>query len=95
MSKITNKQAAKIANLARIEIAEAEQQHYADKLSTIINWVESLNEIDTENTLPMAALEADLPLRADEPQGDNIVDEVLSNAPEKQLGFFAVPKFVE
>ncbi len=47
--KITKENVAHIAKLARLNIPEGELDQYADKLSSILAYVEQLNQVDTEN----------------------------------------------
>lgn len=94
MTKVTNEQIQKIANLARIHVTDAEVEAMAGKVSDIVSWVEQLNEIDTDNVEPMMAVENTLRMRDDEPGNDNITEQVLENTSERKLDFYAVPKFV-
>ena len=58
---------AKVANLARIKIEESQQEDIASELSKILDWVEQLNEVDTDNVEPMTSVvEVALPRRRDE-----------------------------
>lgn len=50
---ITKKDVEHIAHLARIELTEAEKQKFEKDLSAILEFVEKLNEVDTENVEPM------------------------------------------
>jgi len=95
MSKVSNEQIKKIASLARIQVSDEDVVELSTKMTEIVSWVESLNEIDTENVEPMMAVENSLQMRDDEVKDDNISEEVLKNAPESKFDFFAVPKFVE
>ncbi|MBT4878509.1 MAG: Asp-tRNA(Asn)/Glu-tRNA(Gln) amidotransferase subunit GatC [Alphaproteobacteria bacterium] len=95
MSKVTEDQVKKIAKLARISLANDNLLDLSENISNIVTWVESLNEIDTDNVEPMMAIENDLAMRADDIADDNISDDILANAPLSKLNFFAVPKFVE
>ncbi len=45
-----------IANLARLNLTEEEVQKYSEQLSSILNYVEILKEIDTENVKPIAQI---------------------------------------
>jgi aspartyl-tRNA(Asn)/glutamyl-tRNA(Gln) amidotransferase subunit C len=87
---------ARIASLARIRLSEAELEPLADELSRIIDWVEELNDIDTEGVPPMASVaEMGLPMRSDQVTDGNCREAILGNAPQKARGFFVVPKVVE
>ena len=86
----------KVARLARIAEAEDRLEPLARELSGILNWIEQLNEVDTDGVEPMSsAVKTPLPMRDDVvTDGDN-PGRVLKNAPKSEDGFFVVPKVVE
>jgi aspartyl-tRNA(Asn)/glutamyl-tRNA(Gln) amidotransferase subunit C len=92
---------AHIAALARIRLGDAELEPLATELSQILNWVEQLNELDTENVPPMASVAGTgLPTREDRVTDGDCRAAILGNAPRSvpvavERGFFAVPKVVE
>ena len=87
---------ARIAHLARIGVSEAELEPLAAELSQILDWIEQLNEVDTDAVAPMASVhDAKLRWRADAVDDGDRRDEVVANAPESKDGFFVVPKVVE
>jgi len=87
---------ARIATLARIKLPAAEQEHLAGELSSILTWIEQLDEVDTSGVEPMSSVVAmTLPMRDDAVTDGNCRDKILANAPEAAGGFFAVPKVVE
>jgi len=95
-STLTQKDVAKVANLARIKMTEEELTSYADKLSGIIKFVEQLDEVDTDNVEPLASVvDIALSLRSDDVTDGGYQDKILENAPETTEGFFVVPKVVE
>lgn len=47
--QLTKEEVQSIARLARLECSEQELSMYADQLSAVLNYVEMLNEVDTEN----------------------------------------------
>ncbi|NQZ14491.1 MAG: Asp-tRNA(Asn)/Glu-tRNA(Gln) amidotransferase subunit GatC [Alphaproteobacteria bacterium] len=86
----------KVARLARLKITDEEATKYGGQLSNIIQFVEQLNEVDTDNVEPLASVvDIDLRLREDEITDGGIQDDVLANSPETLEGFFVVPKVVE
>ncbi|HOO81152.1 MAG TPA: Asp-tRNA(Asn)/Glu-tRNA(Gln) amidotransferase subunit GatC [Alphaproteobacteria bacterium] len=86
----------KVARLANIEIADHDVERIGHELSGILDWVEQLGEVDTENVEPLAnVVNIELPLRKDEVTDGNCSEKVLANAPEETQGFFVVPKVVE
>ena len=92
---INIKEVEHIALLARINITEQEKQEFAEQLSSILQYADKLNEIDTENTLPLYHI---LPIcnvfREDIVIESPARDELSANAPEFQDGYFKVPKIL-
>jgi len=93
---LDKKDVEKVARLARLQITDEEAQKYGDQLSNIINFVEQLKEVDTDNVEPLASVvDITLRLREDEITDGGMQEDVLANAPESLEGFFVVPKVVE
>jgi aspartyl-tRNA(Asn)/glutamyl-tRNA(Gln) amidotransferase subunit C len=87
---------ARIAMLARIRLSEDELEPLAAELSSIIGFVEALNEVDTEGVALMSSVvDIALPMRDDIVTDGNRRDAILGNAPGATGHFFAVPKVVE
>jgi len=86
----------RIATLARIKVPEVEQEHLAGELTTILSWIEQLNEVDTSGVEPMSSvMPMELPMREDVVTDGNCRDKILAAAPAAAHGFFTVPKVVE
>ncbi|HTI68283.1 MAG TPA: Asp-tRNA(Asn)/Glu-tRNA(Gln) amidotransferase subunit GatC [Caulobacteraceae bacterium] len=86
----------RVAKLARIAEPESRLEPLARELSSILNWIEQLNEVDVEGVVPMtSAVHATLPMREDVVADGGDVAAILSNAPKSADGFFIVPKVVE
>lgn len=86
----------KVARLARLAITEDEAEKLVPELGGIIQFVEQLSEVDTDNVEPLAnVVNIETRLRADEITDGDKQDAVLTNAPESMEGFFVVPKVVE
>lgn len=87
---------AKIAKLARIRVTEEEKTHFAKEISGILQWVEQLQEVNTDDVPQMTSV-ADMQLRwrEDTMTDGNCRDAVLANAPKQDYGCFVVPKVVE
>ena len=86
----------KVARLARIEEPEDRLEPLAQELSAILNWIEQLNEVDTDGVEPMTSTEAvSLPMREDKVTEGGDPRKVLANAPKSARDFFVVPKVVE
>ena len=94
--KIDKNTTLKIAKLTRLKINDNEIAELSDQLSSILNWVELLNELNTDNIEPLSNVNmVDLPLRKDHIIDVDKSNEVLSNAPEKLGNYFVVPKVIE
>lgn len=96
MSNIDKATVAKIARLARIKIEDDKLEPLAGELSQILDWVEQLGEVDTDNVAPMASVvDAKLRWRDDVVNDGDKQESVLKNGPATEYGFFAVPKVIE
>ena len=94
--KIDKNTINKIARLSRIKLNDKESEDYINDLNSILDWVEQLNEVNTEKVEPLSNISSSiLPKREDVSKDTNSSDEILENAPDKLEGFFAVPKVVE
>ena len=98
---VDNATVSKIAKLARIAMDEAEVAALVPELNNILAWVDQLAEVDVTGVEPMTAvipnkmvLRADV-VDADPLTGGNRRDDILSNAPAPQHGFFGVPTVIE
>ena len=86
----------KIAHLARMKLSEDRLDHMVGELNNILDWVETLKQVDTEDVLPMtSAVRHSLRMREDKVTDGGYVDRILANAPDAEDGFFTVPKVVE
>ena len=86
----------KIAKLARIRLSEKEADEFLKDINSILDWVEQLNEVNTDNVEPLTNISSSaLTKRKDENQDINSSDEILQNSPDKLEGYFAVHKVVE
>ena len=85
-----------IASLARLSLTEKEKQLFGSQLSSILDYMEKLNELDTRNIEPTSHV---LPLsnvmRNDVPGPSIPREDALMNAPDHTEKFFRVPKIIE
>ena len=94
--KIDKNTINKIAKLSRIKLEEKEADSLIKDLNSILDWVDQLNEVNTEKVEPLSNISlSNLPKREDISENKNDSKEILSNAPDKLEGYFAVPKVVE
>ena len=94
--KIDKNTTLKIAKLTRLKLKDKEIPELSSQLSSILDWVEQLNEVNTDNIEPLSNVSiAELPLRKDKETKVDKSKEILSNAPDKLENYFVVPKVVE
>jgi len=92
--KIDEKLVSRLETLSMVEIEDKEKM--ANDLAEIVEFVEMLNELDTENIdATFSTLNASTPLREDEAIKNEIIKDILKNAPKSKDGFFIVPKIIE
>jgi len=85
-----------IAKLARISLDEKKINSLSKDLSSIMEFIGKLNELNTEKTVPLTSIiNASLRSRKDEISDEKIRDQILKNSPEKNEEFFVVPKVLE
>ena len=94
--KVTSKDVENVAVLSRLAIPESEVQTYTGHLNALLEYMDVLGELDTENVKPTAHV---LPLknvfREDVVKPSLDRELALSNAPEREDGYFKVPKILE
>ncbi len=88
-------QVRKVANLARLELSEAEEQQFTSQLSSILEYVQQLDELDTQAVLPTTrAIEVSNITRPDQLETFAEREAILDSAPEREGDFFKVPKIL-
>ncbi len=94
--KITEEQVKKVAKLARLDLTEQEVKEFTAQLESILQYMEKMNQLDTENVEPLAHC---LPItncfREDEIKESLNVSQALANAPQSDGQFFKVPKILD
>ena len=95
-NKIDEAQVQQVAKLARLELSDREVSQFSTQLSAIFEYIEKLNELDTENVEPLAhCLPVHNVLREDVPRPSLSNDAALANAPEREDEYFKVPKILD
>jgi len=85
-----------ISKLARISLDDEKIDSLSKDLSSIIKFIEKLNELKTDETKPLTSIiNSSLKPRKDEIKDGKIRDQILKNSPEKNDEFFVVPKVIE
>jgi aspartyl-tRNA(Asn)/glutamyl-tRNA(Gln) amidotransferase subunit C len=93
---LTTEQVRWVAHLARLELSDAELETMTRQLSSIVDYVAQLQQVDTQGVQPLAhALEIHNVFRDDELAPCLPVDVALANAPDRRGDFYAVPAVLE
>ena len=86
----------KIAHLARLDINQSDVSAYAQNLSNILDLVEQMNSVNTDDVEPMAhPTDAVQRLREDEVRETNQRERFQKIAPQVENGLYLVPKVIE
>ncbi len=93
--KLSQQDVEYVADLARIQVSEAEKDQLSHHLSSILTYMEELNQVNTEGVRPMASVVSrSNVLREDEVRESVPQDKALENAPAAKDGLFQVPKII-
>jgi aspartyl-tRNA(Asn)/glutamyl-tRNA(Gln) amidotransferase subunit C len=86
----------KVARLARLRFTPEEEGRLIDDLNQVLDYVASLDELDTSDVAPTAHV---LPIsnvfRNDEKRPSLSQAEALANAPSSGHGHFRVPRVID
>lgn len=93
---LTLKEVEHIAMLARLKLSSGQLEHYRGQLSSILDHIAKLQELDTSNVPPTTGGGlTSMTLRADEPRPGLDIETLLKNAPDVDDGQFKVPPVFE
>ena len=93
--KISREEVAKVARLARLDLADDKLDLFAGQIDDILQYMDKLGEVDTSSVEPMYSPVAHTTvMRPDVVNQEHERSEVLSNAPETDGAFFIVPRIV-
>jgi len=96
MEMIDKKTVQKVALLSRLALDEEELKLYSGQLTSILQYISKLNEIDTADVQPTSHAIATLKnvFRGDSLKPSLETGEVLKNAPSTEGDFFKVPQVI-
>ena len=95
MKRITSDEVKKVAQLARLELNESEITQHVGQLEKILDYINQLEKINTENTpCTTRAIEVINILRKDENKDYENSEGLLDLAPSRENKFFKVPKII-
>lgn len=95
---ISKEQVEHIAKLARIELSEEEKEKFTQDLSSILDYVEKLKQVDTSKTKPISQVtELENIMRSDDIKYElpDTRSKLLKEAPKRKGDYFQVPKILE
>jgi len=85
-----------IAYLSRLEVKENEMDAISNKIGDILEYVDKLQSVNTENIgITYNTINLTNALRDDEVRDSLNRENALQNAPEKEMGCIKVPKVLE
>ena len=94
--KISKEEIEHIAVLARLSLSEEEKELFGSQLSSILDYMGKLNELDTKGIEPTShVLSLSNVMRDDIPRPSIPKEDALMNAPDHTEKFFRVPKIIE
>ncbi|MEZ4577049.1 MAG: Asp-tRNA(Asn)/Glu-tRNA(Gln) amidotransferase subunit GatC [Desulfobacterales bacterium] len=94
--KLTKEEVLHVATLARLNIDASRIDTFADQLGNILEYVETLDQIDTREVVPtFHAVDKSNAFRDDAAAAHLDREAALANAPEAEDGYFIVPKVIE
>ncbi len=98
--KISRADVERVAELAYLDLSEAELEMYRIQIDEILEYIGKLNELDTTGVQPMAQVladdqTADATLRDDVVVRCDVAAEILKQAPDPEPPYFRVPKVIE
>ena len=91
--KITDEIIDYVGILAKLELSQEEKDQAKKDMETMLNYVDTLKELDTENVEAMShAFSINNVFREDVVTNSNDRENLLKNAPEQKDGCYKVPK---
>ena len=95
MGRISADDVRKVAQLARLELADETIATYTGQLERILDYVAHLEQVDTEGVPPTTrAVEVVNVTRDDAVTPTPVREELLNLAPEREGDFLRVPKIL-
>jgi aspartyl-tRNA(Asn)/glutamyl-tRNA(Gln) amidotransferase subunit C len=96
MMRLSREQVEHVADLARLALTDEEKELFSEQLSSILEYAERLQALDTSDIPPTASvLPLENVLRDDEVHPSLPRDDAMQNAPAQRDGYFEVPVVLE
>jgi len=85
-----------LSRLARLSLSDEEKERFGSQLDSILNYMDTLNELDTNNVEPTShVISIHNIVREDVPVTSLDRECALLNAPDRADTFYRVPKIIE
>lgn len=85
-----------VAELARLELSEEEKERFTGQLNEVLQYVNKLNELDTDDVEPTShVFQLTNVMREDEVKPSLPIEKVMLNAPDEEDGQIKVPSVLE
>lgn len=92
---ISQEEVKKVANLARLQLTEGEENEFVSQLNDILNYFEQLQELNTDDVEPTTrAIDVNNITRNDLQLTYEDRESLLNSSPEREEDFFKVPKIL-
>jgi aspartyl-tRNA(Asn)/glutamyl-tRNA(Gln) amidotransferase subunit C len=92
MARVTAETVEHVAKLAHVSLTDDERATFARQLEEILEYAESIQELDTSGVEPMTSAGVASGFREDTPGASLARDKALAPAPDPSDGFFRVPR---
>ena len=93
---LTKPECLKLAKLSRIKISDNYAEEVSNKLSSIFNWIDQLNDLNVDGIPTFADYQNASIKEMDDVISDGKKAEcIVAHAPDEKMNMFAVPKVVE
>lgn len=93
---VTEEDVKYVAHLARLQFTDDELENLAEDMSEILDYMETLNELDTSDVEPLEhVIDMEYRLRDDKAEEPLSHEDALKNAPDADTDYFRVPKVID
>ena len=94
--KVTKETVEKMAHLSRLELNKDELSQMQEDLSNTLDWMDKLNEINTDNIEPLISMSDNKNIMREDVIKEHISHtDALKNAPKKDSDYVRVPKVLD
>ena len=94
--KVSKEDVVKIAHLARLDLKESNLGEMQDSINKVLDWMEALNVVDTQNVAPLAHMTSALNhFREDKSISMLAREKALALGPDTNEQYFKVPQVIE